>query len=158
MSFSIIAAISSNNVIGKDNKLPWHIPQELEHFYKIIHSKPVVMGHKTYESIGKPIEKSPNIILSRNPSLQIPGCKVTNSIPNTLDSFHENIEIMVIGGGSIYRQFLPLVNKMYLTFIDHDFNGDAYFPKWQKNEWEIIDEYPILTNSFPCRFVTLQKK
>lgn len=158
MSFSIIAAIASNNVIGKNNKLPWHIPEELEHFYKVINGKPIIMGRKTYESIDKSIKNSQTIVLSHDLSLQLPGCKVVDSVAATLKLYHDDVEVMVIGGESIYRQFLPFANKMYLTFIDHQFDGDAYFPKWQASEWEIIEEHRAQLDVYPCRFVTLKRK
>jgi dihydrofolate reductase len=158
MSLSIIAAIAANNVIGKNNKLPWHIPEEQKHFYKTIAGKPIVMGRKTFESIGKPIENSPNIILSHNPALHLAGCKVVNSVEAILNLYPDDVEIMVIGGESIYRQFLPFVNKMYLTFIDHPFDGDTYFPEWQANEWKIIDECKVQSDPYSYRFVTLQRK
>lgn len=157
MSFSIIAAIASNNVIGKDNKLPWHIPDDLEHFYKTIYGKPVVAGRKTYESIGTPIKNSQNIVLSHNPALKIPGCKIVNSITDVLNSYPNDYEVMIIGGASIYHQFLPLVNKMYLTLIDQEFEGDSYFPKWHINNWQIIDESTMKSNLYPCRLLILQK-
>jgi dihydrofolate reductase len=158
MPFSIIAAIASNNVIGKNNKLPWHIPAELKHFYQLIYNKPIIMGHNTYKSIGKPIENSPNIILSHNTALQINNCRVINSVAAVFNLYQNDVEVMVIGGAAIYRQFLPFVNKMYLTFIKHKFNGDAYFPKWQTNEWKTIEECAVQSYLYPCRIVTLQRK
>jgi dihydrofolate reductase len=158
MIFSIIAAIAANKVIGKNNKLPWHIPEELEHFYKLINDKPIVLGRKTYESIGKPVENSQNIVLSHDISLQLPGCKVVDSVAATLNLYHDDVEVMVIGGESIYGQFLPFTNKMYLTFIDHQFDGDAYFPEWQTSEWETIEEYGVKSGLYPYRFITLKRK
>jgi dihydrofolate reductase len=158
MSFSIVAAIAANNVIGKNHKMPWRIPEELKHFYKIIHGKPIIIGRKTHESIGGPIENSQNIVLSREAALQLTGCKVINSITAALNLYHDDTEIMVIGGASVYHQFLPFVSKMYLTFIDQQFDGDAYFPEWQRDEWESIEESAIQTASYPCRFVTFQRK
>ena len=101
------------------------------------------MGRKTYESIGKPIENSLNIVLSHNTSLQLADCKIINSVTAVLDLYKD---AMIIGGESIYRQFLPFVNKMYLTFINQQFDGDAYFPKWQINEWKTIEECTIHGN------------
>jgi len=158
MSLSIIAAIASNNVIGKNNKVPWRIPEELKHFYKLVYGKPVVMGRKTYESIGKPIKNSPNVILSHSPSLQLAGCRVVNSVAAVLNLYQNDVEVMVIGGESIYRQFLPFVNKMYLTFIDHRFDGDAYFPKWPASDWEIIEECAVQSHLYPYRLLTWQRK
>jgi len=152
MSFSIIAAIASNNIIGKNNKLPWYIKEDLEHFYKTTYGKPVIMGRKTYESMGKPIENSKNYVLSHNPSLKLQNCKIIHSTADALSL--DDTEIMVIGGESVYSQFLPFVNKMYLTLIDHEFDGDAYFPKWKESEWKIIDEYRYESILYPYKIVT----
>lgn len=158
MPISIIAAISANNVIGINNKLPWSLPKELENFYKLIYQKPVVMGHKTHESIGKPIKDSKNYILSNNPNLQIPGCTVINSIDTILDLAEQiNTEIMIIGGESIYQQFLPFANKMYLTTIEHEFIGDTYFPIWSKDDWQTIDQQRVVSETYPYNLITLQK-
>lgn len=157
MSFSIIAAIAANNVIGKNNKLPWSIPKDLEHFYQLIDGKPIVIGRKTYESIGKPIKNSQNIILSHDKTLKLAGCKIINSVADVLNLHKDDVEVIIIGGEAIYLQFLPLVNKMYLTFIFQEFDGDAYFPEWKKSEWKIIDESPMHSNSYSYRFVTLQR-
>jgi dihydrofolate reductase len=158
MTFSIIAAIAANNVIGKTNKLPWHIPEELKHFYKLIHGKPIVLGRKTYESIGKPIKNSQNIVLSHDISLQLPGCKVVDSVAAALNLYHNDGEVMVIGGASIYQQFLPFISKMYLTIIDHQFDGDSYFPEWQTSKWKIIREHEVKSSLYPYRFITLKRK
>jgi dihydrofolate reductase len=158
MSFSIVAAIAANNVIGKNNKLPWHLPKDLEHFYQLIAGKPVVMGRKTYESIGRPIKNSENIVLSHNQAFKIKGGKVVHSIDEILNLFEKNIEVMIIGGETVYKQFLPLANKMYLTLIDQEFDGDTYFPKWKKSEWRIIDQSPKYSNLYSYSFLTLQRK
>lgn len=156
--FSIVAAIASNNIIGKNNKLPWHIPEEMNSFYKLIHGKPVIMGRKTFESIGKPIKNSRNIILSHNKSLAPVGYEVFNSIASILDLYSNRIEIMVIGGGAVYSQFLPFANRMYLTLIEHEFDGDVYFPKWSQNEWETVEEKRYKSNLCSYRFLTLLRK
>ena len=159
MSFSIIAAIAANNVIGKDNKLPWNIPEDLAHFYKIIYGKPVVMGLKTYESIGGAIKNSQNIVLSRNHSLQLSDCVVVHSVSDVLDLYQDYTkEVMVIGGADIYQQFLPFVDRMYLTFIHKDIDGDVYFPKWQKDEWIVTDKRDSKSSLYSYSFVVLQKK
>ena len=159
MSFSIIAAIAANNVIGKDNKLPWNIPEDLEHFYTLVYGKPVVMGNKTYESIGSAIKNSQNIVLSRNHSLQLSDCVVVHSVSEVLDLYQDYTkEVMVIGGADIYKQFLPFVDRMYLTFIHGDISGDIYFPKWKKDEWVVTDKRNSKTNLYSYSFVVLQKK
>lgn len=157
MSISIIAATSTNNVIGIDNKLPWGLPKELENFYKLIYQKPVVMGHNTYRSIGKPIKDSKNYILSHDSSLQIPDCAVINSTDVILKLAEQlDTEIMVIGGESIYRQFLPFADKMYLTIVEHEFIGDAYFPAWPQDDWQIINQQRITSEIYPYTLLTLQ--
>lgn len=159
MSISIIAATSTNNVIGIDNKLPWSLSKELENFYRLIYQKPVVMGHNTYRSIGKPIKDSKNYILSHNSSLQIPDCEIINSIDVILKLVEQlDVEIMIIGGESIYRQFLPFTNKMYLTIIEHEFVGDAYFPTWSQNDWRIIKQQRITSEIYPYSYLEFVTK
>ena len=159
MSFSIIAAIAKNGVIGKNNKVPWDIPEDLKFFYKIIRGKPVVMGRKTYESLGGgPIKNSENVVLSRNQSLQLPGCVVVHSFAEVLTRY-QNVseEVIIIGGVPIYEQFLPLANKMYLTLIDQDVVGDVYFPEWRKEEWIVIDKRSSKFGKYSYSFVVLQR-
>ncbi|EKD46071.1 MAG: DfrA [uncultured bacterium] len=159
MPFSIIAAIATNNVIGKNNKLPWDIPEDSEYFYKIINGKPVIMGRKTYESIGGAIKNSQNIVLSHNHLLQLPACIVMHSISEVLDLYQDSTEeVMVIGGTDIYREFLPFVDRMYLTFIHSDVDGDVYFPKWQKDEWVVTDKRDSKSSLYSYSFVVLQRK
>jgi dihydrofolate reductase len=157
MSFSIIAAIARNGIIGKGNKIPWDLPEDLEYFYKLIRGKPVVMGRKTYESLGNPIKNSENIVLSCNQSLQLPGCVVVHSIADVLTQYQNVVEeVIIIGGTLIYEQFLPLVDKMYLTLIDNDVDGDAYFPEWQKGEWIVTDRKNSKFGMYSYSFVVLQ--
>lgn len=159
MSISIIAAIAANNVIGINNQLPWCLPKELENFYKLIYQKPVVMGYNTYKSIGKPIKDSKNYILSNNSSLKIPDCTVINSINIILElSRQNNTEIMIIGGESIYQQFLPFASKMYLTIIKHEFAGDARFPAWAKDDWQTVDQESITSEIYPYNLTKLHKR
>lgn len=158
MPISIIAAISINNIIGINNKLPWRLPKELENFYSLIYQKPIVMGHNTYKSIGKPIKDSKNYVLSNNSSLQIPDCTIINSIDIILDLAKQiNTEIMVIGGESIYHQFLPFVTKMYLTIIDHEFAGNAHFPTWSKDDWRIVEQQKITSEAYSYSLLVLEK-
>ena len=158
MSFSIIAAVSRNNVIGKDNKLPWDIPEDSEYFYNFVCDKTVFMGQKTYESIGHPIDALENIVLSFDHSLKIPGCLVLHSIEEVLERYRgEDREIMIIGGESIYREFLPYVDKMYLTFIDADFEGDTHFPNWNKDDWVEISRRDSKNDLCSYSFVILKR-
>lgn len=162
MNISIIAAVSRNNVIGYKNALLWHLPEDMEYFQKMTMGKPIIMGDKTFESIGKALPKRTNIVLSKDQSYKAPGCIVAHSIEEALQiASKENKEIMIIGGESIYKQFLPLANKMYLTLIAANFKGDAYFPEYNKKEWEEIKRtnHPAdKKNPHPYSFVILEKK
>ncbi|MBU0744162.1 MAG: dihydrofolate reductase [Gammaproteobacteria bacterium] len=158
MSFSIIAALAKNNVIGKDNKLPWNIPEDLAHFYSVVNGKPVVMGRRTYEAMGGPIKNSENIVLSCDQSLKIPGCVVLHSIDEVLDRYkNSSQEIMVIGGVPIYEKFLPLVDKMYLTFVNHYVDGDLYFPKWKDDDWVVTSKQDFKSDLYFYSFVILKR-
>ncbi len=128
---SIIAAMTNNHVIGKNNALPWHLPADLKHFKNITMGKPIIMGRKTFESIGKPLPGRQNIILTRDKNYHIDGCTIIHSL-DELQSCTNAAEIFVIGGAEIYKQLLPLTQKLYLTFIDTEIDGDSYFPEWQK--------------------------
>ncbi|MDR1057430.1 MAG: dihydrofolate reductase [Coxiellaceae bacterium] len=159
MSFAIIAAIARNNVISKDNKLPWDIPEDLEHFYHLVSGKIVVMGYKTYESLKGPLENSKNIVLSRNRSLKLPRCLVMHSITEVLLRYQGSFEeIMIIGGAPIYREFLPYVDKMYLTLLEQDIEGDIYFPAWQNDEWRITSKRTAKSNLYSYNFLVLERK
>ena len=117
------------------------------------------MGHKTYDSIGHPIKNSKNIVLSRDHSLRLPDCSVLHSVQEVLDLYQsDDQEIMIIGGTSICEQFLPFVDKMYLTFIHSNIDGDTYFPKWEKNEWEIIDQRDSKSDLYSYSFVVLERR
>lgn len=132
---SIVVAMSRNNIIGFQNRLPWHLPADLKHFKQLTLNKTIVMGRKTFESIGRPLPQRENIVLSRQP-IQIEGCKVISD----LKELSINKEIMIIGGAQIYALALPLVNDLYITWIDGDFKGDTFFPEIDWNNWKIMSE------------------
>jgi dihydrofolate reductase len=138
MIISLIAAMDKNNVIGKDNSLPWKLPADMKRFKELTVGKPVVMGRKTFESIGKPLPGRKNIILTRDKNFRAKGCVVVHSVDESLKAAESSAELMIIGGAQIYRQFLPIANKMHLTLIDAEFGGDAYFPEYSKNEWKEV--------------------
>jgi dihydrofolate reductase len=138
---SIIAAVDKNWLIGKRDSLtglPWYLPADLRHFQKTTTDQTVVMGRKTYDSIGKPLPNRTNIIISRSDIL-IPECITVKSTEEALRASPENQEIFIMGGAQIFEQFLPQVQKIYLTKIHHSFEGDIYFPKINFLEWEEID-------------------
>ena len=129
---SLIVAMASNRVIGKDNEMPWHLPADLAHFKAKTLGKPIVMGRKTYESIGRPLPGRLNIVMSRNKAYKLEGCEVVSSLEEALKLVHDTEEIMIIGGGYLYEQALPLADRLYLTFIDLEVKGDTLFPDYEK--------------------------
>lgn len=133
---SMIAAMAKNRVIGHENSLPWHLPEDLKHFKQMTLGKPVVMGRKTYESMGKPLPGRKNIVVTRNAHYQEEGCIVVTSLEQAIVHLADVKEIMIIGGTEIYRLALPIAHRMYLTFIDLEVTGDAYFPEWDELMWQ----------------------
>jgi dihydrofolate reductase len=161
MTISIIAALAKNRIIGKNNKLPWNLPADLKHFKKLTLGKPIIMGQKTFESIGRPLPGRANIILSLDENFKPQGCIVANSIEEVLKILEHEKEIMIAGGASIYKQFLPLANKMYLTLIDANFEGDTYFPEFNWEDWEVIERIENQSdkeNPYKYTILTLQRK
>ena len=138
MGISLIAALSNNSVIGVNGKIPWELKEDLIHFKKITLGSAIIMGRKTFESIGKPLKERLNIVMTRNPK-GLDGIEEVSSMESAIKvglNFSENI--FVIGGQSIYETFLPISTKTYLTFINIEVSGDTFFPKWDKNEWEEV--------------------
>ncbi|MDQ7075922.1 MAG: type 3 dihydrofolate reductase [Gammaproteobacteria bacterium] len=135
MKLSIIAAMDRNRLIGNNNQLPWHLPADLQFFKKTTLGKPIIMGRKTFDSIGRPLPGRRNIIISRNLDYQANGCDVVHSIEAALELVHECEEAMLIGGATLYRHILPLTQKLYLTQIDAELNGDSWFPEYEAEQW-----------------------
>ncbi len=129
----IIVAVSKNGVIGGNNSLIWSLPNDMKRFKKITTGGAVVMGRKTYESIGRALPNRRNIIISRDNNLFIDECEVVNSIEEAL--MLTNNDCFIIGGGEIYKQALPITDVIYLTRIDEEFEGDTYFPELNQNDW-----------------------
>ena len=138
MKISLIAAMAKNNVIGKNNQLPWNLPADLTYFKNKTMGKPILMGRKTYDSIGRPLPGRRNIVISRQPHLIIPGCEVFASIDDALKAAQQAEEVMVIGGAHIYDQVITKANRLYITTIDADISGDAFFPQWDLTQWTMI--------------------
>ena len=137
---SLLVAMAKNRVIGRDNKLPWHLPDDLKHFKFLTMGKTIVMGRKTYESIGKPLPGRVNIIITRQEGYEVPGATVVSSIDDALLMCEKirsiNGENFIIGGEELYRQTLKICQRIYITEIQRDFEGDVYFPEVDPNEWE----------------------
>ncbi len=135
MIISLIVAMDENRVIGYKNKLPWTLPSELKYFRETTKGKPVIMGRRTYESIGRPMPERLNIIVTRDKDYKAAGCTVVNSKEDAIKAAKGSNEIMVIGGAEIYRLFLPIANRLYITKVHGSFNGDTYFPEFNEDEW-----------------------
>lgn len=159
---SIIAAIGNNNVIGIKNSLPWYLPADLRYFKEMTLGKTIVMGLKTFESVGgKPLPGRKNIILSNDKNYKAPeGCIVARSIEELLKITHNDKEVMICGGASVYKQFLPIADRLYLTFIYHNFDGDVYFPDFDISQWKEIkriDNKADEKNLYDYSFVIFEK-
>ncbi|WP_299264252.1 type 3 dihydrofolate reductase [uncultured Psychrosphaera sp.] len=158
---SLIAAMAKDRVIGKDNDMPWHLPADLQHFKKVTLGKPVIMGRRTFESIGRPLPGRKNIVITRNLDWSHDGVEVVSSPESALDLVSDVGEVMIIGGGNIYQQFLPQADTLYLTFIDLQVDGDTHFPDWlEVADWQQVSHeqhQPDEKNSLAYEFVTLNK-
>jgi dihydrofolate reductase len=154
---ALIGAMSRNRIIGKDNRLPWRLPADLAHFKSITFGHTVVMGRKTFESIGRPLPGRKNIILTTNPNLKPEGFQIARSVTEILDQATSET-VFIIGGAFTYRQFLPVAQLIYLTLIEADFVGDASFPELGP-DWRLISQIPGAPNHenpYPHCFLAYQ--
>lgn len=162
MNLSIIVARTQNHIIGKDNAMPWHLPVDLAWFRQNTLGKPVIMGRKTYESIGRLLPKRPNIIVSRS-GILVEGAHVATSLQQALEiagNYAKGDEIMLIGGGELFKQAMPLAEKLYLTEIQARLEGDTFF-EFAENEWQVVSEQLSEIdekNPYRCRFLCLERK
>jgi len=159
MNVSIVVAISENYVIGNDNKLLWHLPNDLKHFKEITTGHTIIMGRKTYESVGKPLPKRRNIIITRQ-NINIEGCEVVNSIEAALALCKGEDEVFIVGGAEIYRQAIKLTDRIYLTIVHKEYEGDSFFPEINKQVWKEVsreDHQSDEKNLLPYSFITLEK-
>jgi len=155
---SIIAAMANNRVIGKEGALPWHLPADLKHFKALTLGKPIVMGRKTYASIGRPLPGRTNIVLTRDLKFYAAGVTVVHSWIDALVACGSAEEVMVIGGAELYAQVLPEADWLYLTLVDHEVDGDAYFPEWSTSEWHEVQRVECpkdAENPYAMTFLTL---
>jgi dihydrofolate reductase len=158
---TIVVAISENNAIGKDNQLLWYLPADLKHFKEITTGGTIIMGRKTYDSIGKPLPNRRNIVITRKTDLEIAGVEVVNSLQEALSLCAQEKEVFIIGGAEIYKHALALTNRIYLTIVHQSYEADAFFPELAKNEWkEINQEYHEADekNNVAYTFSTLERK
>lgn len=165
MKVSMIAAMANNRVIGKDNDMPWHLPADLAHFKRTTMGKPVVMGRKTFESIGRPLPGRANIVISRNADYEAEGIVLVETCEQAIAAAQqaspEAEEVMIMGGGTIYQHFLPIAQRLYLTEIDLSVDGDTFFPDYQSAaEWQVVDtesHQKDAKNPYDYTFITLDR-
>lgn len=138
MSISLIVAMASNRTIGVNNTLPWRCPEDLRHFKALTMGHHLIMGRKTFDSIGKVLPGRTTVVVSRNRALSIEGCAIAHSLPEALAACAQDSEVFIVGGADIYRQALPLADVLYLTEIQHAVAGDAHFPEFAEAEWQEI--------------------
>lgn len=159
---AFVVAVADNNVIGGDNKLLWHLPADLKHFKQLTQGHPVVMGRRTYDSIGRPLPGRTNIVVTRQPDWHADGVTVARSVPEALAIARQLDEhVFVIGGAEIYRQVLPAADTVYLTEVHHVFDGDVTFPELNRAEWreESRERHePDERHAHAFSFVTLRRR
>ena len=143
--FSLIVAYDENRVIGFENGMPWHLPNDLKYFKSITTGKPIVMGRKAFESIGRPLPNRENIILTRDPNYEQEGCTIIHSL-DELDRWKDEEEVVIIGGAKIFEDTIQLVERMYITKIFDSFQGDTYFPSIDWNEWKEVSSQKGITD------------
>ena len=141
---SLIVAVAQNGVIGDRNALLWHISEDLKHFKALTSGHPVVMGRKTYESLGRLLPNRTNVVITRQ-NIEIPGCRVVHSLDEALALFPGDEEVFIIGGAQIYAEALPRADRFYLTRVFHDYEGDTRFPEWDEAQWRLVS-----SEAFPC--------
>lgn len=160
MVITLVAAFDKNQLIGQKNKLPWHLPADLAHFKAVTINKLIVMGRQTFNSIGKPLPYRRNIVITQKKSVLIRGCDVFISLKHALSVLKNEPEVMIIGGGRLFKEALSKAEKMILTIIDHSFEGDIYFPKWNHKEWSIVSQKkykPDEKNPYSFQFLELRR-
>lgn len=161
MLISLVVAMAKNRVIGRDNALPWHLPADLKYFKRITLGKPILMGRKTFESIGRPLPGRINIVVTQDQAYRAPGISVAHSIDAALDAAAGAEEVMVIGGAGLFEQALPRAQRIYLTEIHAVFEGDTYFPGFDGAAWREVrrsDCAPDAHNAYSYSFIVLERR
>ena len=158
---SLVVAMARNRVIGRDNQLPWRLPADLAYFKRITMGHPVIMGRRTYESIGRPLPGRLNIVVSRSPQFSAPGCTVVPSLAEAWRAAGDAEEVCVIGGTSIFAEALPAADRIHLTEVEAEVPGDTWFPEFDRGEWterEVERHAPDERHAYPFRIVVLERR
>ncbi|MBR5864547.1 MAG: dihydrofolate reductase [Alistipes sp.] len=141
---SIIVAVAQNGTIGDKNALLWHISEDLRFFKRTTSGHPVIMGRKTYESLGRPLPNRTNVVISRTAE-HIEGCTIARSLEEAIAMFPADEEVFIIGGAQIYALALDVADRFYLTRVEHDYEGDTKFPEWDESQWQLVEQ-----EAYPC--------
>lgn len=145
MSLSVIVALAKNRVIGLNNTLPWHLPEDLKRFKQLTMGHHIIMGRKTYESLGRLLPGRQTVIVTRNPDYKVDGAIVVHSLEQAISVSSADSEAFLIGGAELYQQSLPLAKRLYLTMIDAEFEGDAYFPEIELDHWDLLEQQDLIS-------------
>lgn len=157
---NIIVAVAKNGVIGDKNSLLWHIREDMVHFRTLTSGHPVIMGRKTYDSIGRPLPKRTNVVITRDKELKIEGCTMAHSLEEAIALFDPQEEIFIIGGAQIYAQALPLAHRIYLTVVEREYQGDTSFPAIDYSIWKQTSREDFSSGEafeFPFSFITMER-
>ncbi|GHH98284.1 dihydrofolate reductase [Neobacillus kokaensis] len=159
---SFIVAMDENRVIGRNNQLPWHLPEDLKFFKRTTMGRPIAMGRKTHESIGRPLPGRENLIITRQKGYQAEGCRVFDTMDDFISYCREqDEEIFVIGGAEIFKETFAYVDRLYITLIHHQFEGDTFFPEFDYHEWKLVSSEPGIKdekNPYVYEFQTYERK
>jgi dihydrofolate reductase len=158
---SLVVAVARNGVIGRDNALPWHLPADLAHFKRVTLGHPIVMGRRTYESIGKPLPGRKNIVVTHNRAFDAPGCTVVTSLDEAWREAGNADEVCVIGGTTLFEETLPIADVIHLTEVEAEVEGDTWFPRFDRSEWretEVARHPADERNAYPIRILELERK
>ena len=153
----IIVAVAKNNVIGRDGTLPWHLPSDLQHFKKTTMGYPLIMGRKTYESIGRPLPGRDNVVLTRDPALELPGCIVVHSMREAIDHCRHEEKVFIIGGADIFKLAMSMTDTIIYTALDRDVEGDVYFDPIDPAQFELVDQQ-LCDEEEPYKIIRYERK
>jgi dihydrofolate reductase len=155
---NVIAAMAKNRVIGINNTLPWHLPEDLKHFKALTMGHHIILGRKTYESIGRPLPGRTTVIVTRDPDYQVEGCLTAHSIDAAIAACGSDLEVFFVGGANLYEQILPRADRIYLTEIQAEYQGDAHFPAFDSKDWqETARDRQVSAAGLAYHFVTFQR-
>ena len=158
---SLVVAMAANRVIGRDNALPWRLPDDLAHFKRVTLGHAVVMGRRTYESIGKPLPGRRNVVVTRNADFEAPGCIIANSLEEAWNAASGSDEVCVIGGTTLFAETLPIADVIHLTEVQAEVEGDTYFPEFDRSAWretEVARHAADARHRYPFRIVRLERR